>query len=84
VWMLTSTFDLEPERMRRAIAATFTRRKTEVPASVPDGLSDDFSADAGKQRQWNAFTQNLFGSAPELRLVVLELRERLAGFLAAK
>lgn len=28
VWMLTSTFELEPERMRRAIAATFARRNT--------------------------------------------------------
>jgi predicted nucleotidyltransferase component of viral defense system len=77
VWMLTSTFDLEPERMRRAIAATFARRKTEVPASVPDGLSDDFSADAGKQRQWDAFVRTLSGQVPELGQVVRALRKSL-------
>ena len=77
VWMLTSTFEIEPERLRRAIAATFARRRTEIPASVPDGLSDDFSADAGKQRQWDAFARTLSGQVPELGRVVLALREKL-------
>lgn len=77
VWMLTSTFDIEPERLQRAIAATFARRKTEIPGSVPDGLSDDFYADAGKQRQWDAFARNLSGQVPELGRVVLALREKL-------
>ena len=77
VWMLTSTFEIEPERLQRAIAATFARRKTEIPAAVPDGLSDDFSADAGKQRQWGAFARSLSGQVPELGRVVLALREKL-------
>jgi predicted nucleotidyltransferase component of viral defense system len=77
VWMLTSTFEIEPERLQRAIAATFARRNTEVPASVPDGLSDDFSDDAGKQRQWDAFAKNLSGQVPELGQVLLALREKL-------
>jgi hypothetical protein len=63
--------------MRRAIAATFARRKTEIPASVPDGLSDDFSADAGKQRQWDAFVRTLSGQVPELDQVVRALRKSL-------
>jgi hypothetical protein len=37
--------------MPRAIAATPARRKTEIPISVSDGLSDDFSADESQQRQ---------------------------------
>jgi predicted nucleotidyltransferase component of viral defense system len=77
VWTLMSTFEPAPERMRRAIAATFARRKTEIPASVPDGLSDDFSADAGKQRQWNAFARTLSGQVSELGQVVHELRKSL-------
>jgi len=76
-WMLMSTFEIEPERLQRAIAATFARRKTEIPASVPDGLSDDFYADAGKQRQWGAFAGTLTGQVPELGRVVLALREKL-------
>ena len=82
VWMLTGAFTLEPNRLRSAIVATFARRNTAVPALVPDGLSDAFAIDAGKQRQWDAFARNLAGSVPELRLVVSDLRQRLTSFLA--
>ena len=84
VWMLTGAFEIDPERLRRAIAATFARRSTAIPVEVPDGLSDSFATDSGKQRQWDAFTRNLSGTTPELRLVVSELRHRLAGFLAVR
>jgi predicted nucleotidyltransferase component of viral defense system len=83
VWMLTSAFDIEHERLRRAIVATFARRSTVIPAQVPDGLSDSFATDPGKQRQWDAFARNLSGKIPGFGLVVSELRQRLAGFLAA-
>lgn len=83
VWMLTSAFELEPERLRRAIVATFARRNTEIPASVPDGLSAAFSADVSKQRQWNAFATLLTGQVPDLDRVVRALRKRLMVFTAA-
>ena len=82
VWMLTSAFDIEHERLRRAIVATFSRHSTVIPAVVPDGLSDAFATDPGKQRQWDAFARNLSGTIPGFGLVVSELRQRLAGFLA--
>jgi predicted nucleotidyltransferase component of viral defense system len=82
IWMLTSAFDIEHERLRRAIVATFARRSTVIPAEVPDGLSDAFATDPGKQRQWDAFARNLSGTIPGFGLVVSELRQRLAGFLA--
>ena len=84
VWMLMSTFELNPGRMRQAIEATFARRKTEVPATVPDGLRDEFCADAGKRRQWEAFTGILSGQLPEFDLVVRELRTRLMVFVARR
>ena len=82
IWMLLSAFDIEHERLRRAIVATFARRSTVIPAAVPDGLSDAFATNPGKQRQWDAFARNLSGSIPGFGLVVSELRQRLAGFLA--
>jgi predicted nucleotidyltransferase component of viral defense system len=82
VWMLTGAFELEPARLRRAVAATFARRNTVIPVEIPDGLSDGFAADPGKQRQWDAFARNLSGSAPKFSLLVSQLRERLAEFLA--
>jgi len=84
VWMLTGAFEIEPERLRRAIAATFARRGTAIPVEVPDGLIDAFATDPGKQRQWDAFARNLSGTTPEFRLIVSELRDRLAGYLASR
>jgi predicted nucleotidyltransferase component of viral defense system len=77
VWMLTSAVELDPERLHRAILATFTRRNTVIPADVPDGLSDEFAADPTKQRQWNAFAKNLAGQLPALPLVISQVRNRL-------
>lgn len=77
VWMLTNIVELEPERLRRAIAATFERRNTAVPSAVPDGLSDAFAEDPGKLRQWEAFARNLSGPVPDFRAMVAQLRQRL-------
>ena len=84
VWMLIESFELEPQRMRRAIKATFARRKTEIPTSVPDGLSDGFCADAGKQRQWEAFARTLGGQVPEFDRVVGTLRTALMAFAVSE
>jgi hypothetical protein len=83
VWMLTSTFDLEPEHMRQAIEATFARRNTLVPAVVPDGLSDDFADDPAKQRQWTAFVRDLSGPVHGLDHIVDVLRQKLMVFSAS-
>ena len=82
--MLMSVFEIDPERLRRAIVATFARRSTVIPAEVPDGLSEAFAVDTAKQRQWDAFARNLSGPTPEFRLVVSELRQKLAAVLAVK
>ena len=83
-WMLLSTFNFEPERLRLAIVATFARRNTVLPVLVPAGLSDAFATDPGKQRQWHAFARNLSGPELGFGLVVSELRSRLASFLALR
>lgn len=77
IWMLMNTVELEPNRLRRAIGATFERRNTAVPSSVPDGLSDAFAEDPGKLRQWESFARNLSAPAPEFRAMVAHLRRRL-------
>lgn len=81
VWMLTGAFEVDPKRLRRAIAATFARRSTPIPVGVPDGLSDALTTDLAKQRQWDAFTRNLAVPAPELKLVVSDLQKRLLPIL---
>ena len=78
VWMLTRAFTLDPNRLRRAVDATFARRDTSLLASVPEGLSDAFAADPGKQAQWHAFARNLSTSRPGLDEVVVDLRLSLS------
>jgi predicted nucleotidyltransferase component of viral defense system len=78
VWMLTRAFTLDPNRLRRAVDATFARRDTSLLASVPEGLSDAFAADPGKQAQWQAFARNLSASRPGLDEVVVDLRLSLS------
>ncbi len=47
------TFD--GTRLRDAIAATFARRRVDVPPDEPVGLSVAFAEAPAKQSQWNAF-----------------------------
>src|SRR3546814_12957933 len=42
-----------------AIAATFARRSTEVPANRPLGLSEDMAADPAARRRWLAYSASL-------------------------
>jgi hypothetical protein len=50
-----------------AIAATFRRRRTTVPAGAPTGLSDEFVRDPIAQRRWLEFVRRLrIEDAPEV------------------
>ncbi|MFC1681453.1 nucleotidyl transferase AbiEii/AbiGii toxin family protein [Pseudomonadota bacterium] len=59
IWLLSQSFPFDDDRLARAIAATFERRETEVPAELPDALTPLFAEDEEKQRQWNAFLENV-------------------------
>jgi hypothetical protein len=59
IWLLSQTFSFADDRLARAIAATFARRGTEVPTNLPDALTPAFAGDEQKQRQWNAFLENV-------------------------
>jgi predicted nucleotidyltransferase component of viral defense system len=47
--------DLDRGKVRKAIEATFERRKTPLPAATPIGLSKEFINDRKVQQQWAAF-----------------------------
>lgn len=42
VWVLSQTYKFGDERLSRAIAATFRRRKTPIPEHIPEALSQEF------------------------------------------
>jgi predicted nucleotidyltransferase component of viral defense system len=70
--------EMDDGRLADAIAATFERRRTDLPAGVPTGLTDAFSADAGRQAQWRAFLGKNRLQGPQLSEVVSGIREHLA------
>lgn len=66
---------LDRSTLVRAIAATFQRRGTPIPAELPLGLSADFANDRTKLAQWQAFLTKNRLRAPTLAEVVREVRE---------
>lgn len=68
--------DLDGKTLAEAIAATFARRNSPLPVVRPLALTDQFSKDASKQRQWQAFLRKnrIDGASLE---VTVELLERL-------
>ena len=47
--------ELQGAILAQAIATTFARRNTPLPAQPPAALTREFSGDTAKQRQWQAF-----------------------------
>ena len=83
IWILSRTFPFTGERLARAIAATFARRRTEIPLEVLDALTPEFSSDPGKQHQWTAFVADIEGFPRELQAVVTDLAAFLMPAVAA-
>jgi hypothetical protein len=74
LWVLLDDSTLDQAEIRRAIEATFERRKLPMPTAVPVGFADVFAADAAKQTQWNAFLKKNRLEAIALADVVDALR----------
>jgi len=74
--VLARLFEFDGEALVRAIGATFERRGTPPPISLPSGLSPEFANDAQKRAQWDAFVRKS-GAAETIGLgaVIDEIRE---------
>ena len=68
-------FAFDGQTLSRAIGATFDRHRTNLPNTVPPGLSRNFALDAGTVNLWNGFVgQNaLLINPPSLADVVKEI-----------
>ncbi len=69
---------LDPAELRRAIEATFARRKRALPGDWPVGLGDAFAADPVKQAQWAGFLRKNRLDPMPLPEVIGRLRVGLA------
>jgi len=79
LWKLARHFDFNGDVLCNAIKATFERRQTEVPTDTPLALTEEFSRDAQKAKQWQAFVRksNLDHDGVTLDTVVADLKEFL-------
>jgi hypothetical protein len=71
---------LDDAELRQAIEATFTRRQTAMPSTLPIGLSDAFANDSSKQTQWRAFLNKNKLEPMDLRDVIGTIRARAMQF----
>lgn len=77
IWILSRTCAFDDDRLTRAMAATFERRKTALPTELPDALTSAFARDALKRQQWEALLRDISGQAAPLEDVVRDLAEFL-------
>lgn len=77
LWVLLRDPMLESAEVEQAIEATFARRGTKLPVTLPIGLSETFAKEATKQLQWQAFVKRNRLEAVELAALLLEVRTRL-------
>lgn len=64
LWAIANAFEFEGAVLARAIAATFARRRTDIPAQIPAALTPAYARE--KQGQWAAFLKRTeIALAPE-------------------
>ena len=83
IWMLSRTHEFKGDALARAIAATFARRKTDIPTEPPIGLTKAFADDRAKQQQWKSFADAIGAELPPLGGVIEELAEFLMPYAVA-
>jgi hypothetical protein len=79
VWQLSLRFRFEGSMLRDAINATFTRRRTQLPAEAPTALTSSFYEDPTKIVQWRSFLRR--GLVQNTKNELREVAERLLDFL---
>ena len=57
LWAIAKGFDLESALLAKAIAATFERRRTEIPSGTPVALTPEFAESARRKRHWEGFVR---------------------------
>ncbi|MBI5868628.1 MAG: nucleotidyl transferase AbiEii/AbiGii toxin family protein [candidate division Zixibacteria bacterium] len=75
IWALSREFAFDGSALAESIQMTFTRRKTEVPRSIPPALSEEFARERGKSAQWDGFLRraDLAAAGVSLNTVISDL-----------
>jgi hypothetical protein len=73
IWVMSRSYEFDDDRLARALLATFSRRRTLLPAEPPDGLTAAFANDPAKRRQWTAFLADVSVQPGDLKTVIGDL-----------
>lgn len=79
VWILAQQFDFDGPSLARSLGATFQRRQTGIPTTLPLALTPAFGDDASKRVQWRAFVRRgrLLDDPSDLPVVIAALADFL-------
>jgi predicted nucleotidyltransferase component of viral defense system len=80
IWAIHQFMHPDQKIVAKAIANTFKRRGTEMPSDIPIALTDVFSKDGTKQKQWVAFV-NRAGVSHSATKTLHETVEAIRPFL---
>jgi hypothetical protein len=83
IWMLSRSYEFDPDRLSQAIGATFARRKTAIPTELPDAFTPAFAEDVSKQRQWKTFLDSIEVPAIPLDQIISAIRDFVMPHVAA-
>ena len=59
IWFMANTWTFDLASLRKAMRASFERRRTPIPTAIPFALTEGFLNDPQKKRQWAAFVSHL-------------------------
>lgn len=79
IHVLSQTMTFDGEVLTKAIRATFQRRRTAIPETLPPALSGEFASDPAKRAQWSAFVGRI--NAEERPVDFVEVVESIARFV---
>lgn len=83
IWLLARSFEFAPERLGRAVAATFGERGTSLPEGVPEALTRDFAENEDKQKTWRRFKRRVNVDPGTLVGVIDEIQPFVLSAIAA-
>ena len=70
LWAIPNAINIDSTELDDAIRATFERRDTRIPDTLPIGLSDEFVTDDQKSQQWLAYAASIDLESLTLETVV--------------
>lgn len=78
IWLLSRDLEFDGMVLSKALETTFKQRNNPLPGDIPNALTERFTEDENKQKQWQAFLRkNRLDDSISLKDVVEQIRNFL-------